>query len=298
MQGRNDGAEFEGLQVGDAVRKLERDLEAAGVETPDRDARVLVAASLGATPADLILNPDRRLDAGEARCLAGYGRRRAAREPCSRILGEREFWGRKFRITPATLDPRPETETLIEAALEIAREEGWCQSPIRILDVGTGSGCLLLTLLAELPHAIGVGTDISAEALAVAEENSRRLGLSGRARFEQRGSLGGLCATFELLLCNPPYVATGAIATLPPEVRTYDPLAALDGGEDGLGAVRELAPDLVRVVPRGWSLFEVGAGQSDAVSKILREACPGALAIRVWTDLGDHVRCVAIQTHL
>ena len=225
-------------------------------------------------------------------------RRRALREPVSRILGRRDFYGRVFHVTAATLDPRPCSETLIEAALELAREEGWRGRPIRILDVGTGSGCLLLTLLAELPLATGLGTDISGEALAVAEENARRLGLAQRSRFAVANFLEGIEETFDLVVANPPYVASTDIAGLEPEVRDHDPLPALDGGPDGLDGYRAIAADIKRIVPTGWTLVEVGAGQAAAVAQLLQGGGPDRPlpAARMWRDLGGHVRAVAVKT--
>jgi release factor glutamine methyltransferase len=300
MSALDEETDFEGLRLDETIFRLSRDLAERGIESPQRDARLLIAAAIGARSVDLIANPGRRLNAHDARKLAHYRARRTAREPVSRILGERDFFGRSFRITPATLDPRPESETLIELALEIADEEGWRGRPVRILDVGTGSGCLLLTLLAELPLATGLGTDISAAALAVAAENAQRLGVASRARFEERRSLDGLGPTFDLLVSNPPYVPSSEIATLAPEVRNFDPRAALDGGDDGLGVYRELARSLTRAVPQGWVLCEVGAGQAEAVVEILSRAQSGVgpEEIRSRKDLGGHTRCVAIKTQL
>jgi release factor glutamine methyltransferase len=222
----------------------------------------------------------------------------------SRILGERGFYGRTFRITSATLDPRPCTETVIEAALAIAAREGWRERPIRILDIGTGSGALLLTLLAELPLARGVGTDISTDALSAAQANAAYLGVASRALFLNRRSLDGIAGdgiegTFDLMVSNPPYIPSGDIAALDPDVRDYDPLGALDGGEDGLEIYRELAAGFVQLVPKGWVLLEVGAGQAEAVERIFREvAGEGCLGeVSLWQDLGQHTRCVAIKTH-
>jgi len=288
---------FAGLSVRDAIGKLAAELSGRGIEQPARDARILVASAIGGTLSDLLREPEQRLTSSEAERLALSAERRMAREPVSRILGQRDFFGRAFAISPETLDPRPCTETLIEAALELADEEGWRPLPIRMLDAGTGSGCLLLTLLAEMELARGVGTDISAGALAVARANADRLRLSERAEFVEARYTAPVRGTFDLVISNPPYIATRDIGGLEPEVRDYEPRAALDGGADGLEAYREIAAGLPRVVPRGWALFEVGAGQAEAVAEILRRELAGrAGAIRQWTDLGGHSRCVAIQT--
>lgn len=288
---------FAGMTVRDAQAALGRALGEAGIEDPQRDARLLVAAALGATAEDLIRNPARRFDAAEAERLSSFAERRLAREPVSRILGVRGFYGREFRITLGTLDPRPCTETVVEAALEVLEEAGLRESPIRILDVGTGSGALLVTLLAELPLAVGVGTDVSDDALRAAQENAVRLGVASRASFLNRRDLNDIPGPFDVLVSNPPYIPSRDIPGLAPEVRVYDPEGALDGGADGLAIYRALARDLVRVVPRGWALLEVGAGQAADVETLLRDGVGVALAeLRTWQDLGQHTRCVAVRT--
>jgi release factor glutamine methyltransferase len=290
---------FAGLPARAAQTLLGRCLEAAGIDGGMRDARLLLLDALGISAEDLVRAPERRLTDAEARRLSDVARRRLAREPVSRILGTRGFYGRTFRITPATLDPRPCSETLIEAALELADGEGWRETPIRILDVGTGSGALLVTLLAELPLATGVGTDISDGALAMARENAERLGVASRATFLNRRTLDGVDERFHLMVSNPPYIPTGDIASLGPEVRDFDPPSALDGGADGLDFYRALGEGFGAVVlPAGWMLVEVGAGQAAHVEAIFRRSAGAAAPsdIRSWTDLGQHTRCVAVRT--
>lgn len=291
-------AALAGLPARDAMASVARRLDAAGIEGAARDARLLLLEALGMSATDLLREPERRLSDDEAMRLSELARRRAAHEPVSRILGTRGFYGRCFRITPATLDPRPCTETVVEAALEIADREGWRGQPIRILDIGTGSGALLVTLLAELPLATGVGTDISEAALAVARENAERLGVAARTAFLNRRTLDGIGGTFHLLVSNPPYIPTHEIASLAPEVREFDPLVALDGGADGLDFYRALSEGLRRCVPAGWAVVEVGAGQAAAVEAIFRRAMGGDAApeIKTWKDLGQHTRCVAVRT--
>jgi len=285
------------VRIGDSVCRATRSFAKAGIDTPSRDARLLVAKATGLDSARLISEPDRPMTQTECHRLIEFVERRCAREPVSRVLGYREFYGRGFIVTPVVLDPRPDSETLIEAALALVEEECWRARPIRILDVGTGSGCLLVTLLAELPLASGIGTDLSSEALSVAAQNAAKHGVASRARFEMRRSLEDVEEPCDLLVCNPPYIPSREIALLAPEVRDHEPRAALDGGVDGLNIYREVIPDLFRVCSRSWALFEVGAGQAGSVTELLGTArgAQGAAEIRFASDLGGHVRCVAAK---
>ena len=284
--------------LGAALRQATIDLQRAGIDDPGNDARRLLAAVLGLSGAQVLSQPERSLDLEQAeridRCVA----RRRNREPVSRILGEREFYGRSFAISPATLDPRPDSETLIEAALGFARREGWLSAPLRLLDVGTGSGCLLLTLLCELPNAVGVGTDISEAALEVARDNARRLGVEPRAQWLVRDALEGGDDRFQILISNSPYVRTGDIARLEPEVRCFDPWSALDGGDDGLHFFRRLAARIPSVIPDGWIVLEVGHDQADAVADLLASTMSGIKSdnIEFCRDATGRRRCVAVRS--
>jgi len=282
------------LALGEALRRAMRDLRQAGVDGAGDDARRLLAASLTLSPAQLLARPERLLRAEEADAFFGRIARRAAREPVSRILGAREFYGRTFAISPATIDPRPESETLIEAALGLVSEAGSTARPLRVLDVGTGSGCLLLTLLAELPYATGVGTDVSVAALAVARTNAERCGLAGRSQWLEADMLEAVDGPFDILISNPPYIATGDIAGLAPEVRCHDPWQALDGGEDGLHFFRRLAARMQRAVPNGWVVLEVGHDQADAAAALL--GVHGSTEVRFYRDVAGKRRCVAART--
>ncbi|MGH1419188.1 MAG: peptide chain release factor N(5)-glutamine methyltransferase [Hyphomicrobiaceae bacterium] len=275
-------------------------LRDAGFDEPQREARRLIASACGLKPEDFILRPDLRLDAGQTKCLDGFTKRRCNGEPLSRIVGRREFYGREFELGPATLDPRPDTETVIEMALEIVDREGWRTRQLRILDVGTGSGALLVTLLSELANARGLATDISEDALAIARRNCVNHGVSDRTEFATANALDGIEGPFDILVSNPPYIPTTDIEGLSPSVRNFDPRAALDGGFDGLDIYRKIIARACDVVPKGWVVFEVGAGQAGAVADLLRLAVPGAGKIpRIETrqDLGGHIRCVAAVTH-
>jgi len=279
--------------VGSALRGWTAVLARTGIEGAGGDVRRLMAAVLGALPAAMLSEPGRVLTGAQLETLCSYVARRANREPVSRILGWRDFYGRSFGISPATLDPRPESETLIEAALEIAREEGW-ERP-RILDVGTGSGCLLLTLLCELGNARGTGTDISAAALAVARANAGRLGVTQRASWLRADALETVSGPFHMMVANPPYVRTGEIAHLDPEVCNFDPFVSLNGGADGLALYRRLAPRIPSVVRNGWAVLEVGFDQADAVLSLLSRNVDPA-GNRVRRDVAGKRRCVAVKT--
>jgi release factor glutamine methyltransferase len=282
-----------GATAGDAVRMAMHTLRQAGIEEAARDARLLVVAATGCSPLDLLAEPQRRLSGKARASLAAMLARRRAREPVSRILGMRGFYGRDFEISPAVLDPRPETETLIDAALSIAADQGWTGSPIRILDIGTGSGCLLVTLLAELPQATGLGTDVSGRALAVARTNARRHAVASRARWQRTRSLAGVEGPFDLVVSNPPYIASDEIGLLEPEVRLFDPRTALDGGPDGLAVYREILARLSSVAATAWVLLEVGAGQASSVVGLIRNATP-----RTYCDLAGETRCVAWKARM
>ena len=191
----------------------------------------------------------------------------------ARIIGAKEFWGLPLRLSPATLVPRPDTETVVEAALEILRAESRCDAPLRIADLGTGSGAILLALLSELPNAFGVGTDISVPALRTARDNARQLGFSARAAFVACDYAAALSGPFDLMVSNPPYIRSAQIASLDAEVRDHDPHRALDGGLDGLDAYRLIAPEATRLLaPGGALVMEVGHGQSGDVQGLMTAA--------------------------
>jgi release factor glutamine methyltransferase len=273
-------------------------LQGVGIEDPGTDARRLIGAVLGLTSAGLLSRPERPLSLEEHDRLSRHIERRRRREPVSRILGRRDFYGRSFAISPATLDPRPDSETLIEAVLALVRSEGRTLAPLRLLDVGTGSGCLLLTLLCELPRATGIGTDIDQDALGVARGNAFRLGVADRADWLSADALDGVAGDFDILVANPPYVRTGEIAGLEPEVRGFDPVAALDGGADGLSFYRRLATAIRSVVSNGWVVLEVGHDQADAVAALMVSS-PGAVDrkdVSFHLDVTGRRRCVAMRT--
>jgi release factor glutamine methyltransferase len=238
------------------------------VATPDLDARLLVAHALGLDHAALVVQGDRRLTPAETDRVAASAARRLKREPVARILGSKEFWGLPLRLNVATLVPRPETETVVEAALAVVGS----RSPrsLVIADFGTGSGALMLALLSEWPDARATGTDVSMQALACARANAVALGLTGRAVFVACDYGEALAGPLDVIVSNPPYVASPEIATLAPEVREFDPRQALDGGPDGLDAYRLIARAARRLLaPGGVLILELGVGQLAAVQGLL-----------------------------
>ena len=274
--------------LGDAAGRL----RAAGIDSATLDARILIGHALGFSREQLLTRAGETVTAEALARVEPLLARRLAREPVSRILGRREFWSLEFALSPETLDPRPDSETVIEAALtEVPRDR-----PLSVLDLGTGSGCLLLALLSELPLAHGLGIDQSPGAVATAAANAERLGLTGRARFERADWHDGLAGRYDLVVANPPYIPEAEIAGLEPEVTRFDPWAALTGGADGLDAYRRLAPMLpVLLTEQGVAVFEVGAGQAAAVAALLEAA--GLLLVGVRRDLAGIERCVVARNH-
>jgi release factor glutamine methyltransferase len=256
--------------VQNARRALMARFKSGGIDSADLDARILVGAVLGLDLTGTIAAAKRILSADEATSLENYARRRVAGEPVARIIGLKEFWGLPLRLSPATLVPRPDTETVVEAALEIMRAEPGTGRPLRIADLGTGSGAILLALLSELPGAFGVGTDISEAALQTARDNARQLGLASRAGFVACDYAAALSGPFDLMVSNPPYIRSADIASLGVEVRDHDPHLALDGGIDGLDAYRLIAPEAARLLkPGGALVLEVGHDQSGDVEGLI-----------------------------
>jgi release factor glutamine methyltransferase len=260
------------LTVGGARRAWANKFRAGGIDSPELDARILVGHALGLDHAALAAAEGRKLKVNEENAIAALAKRRLAREPVSRILGSKEFWSLRLRVDATTLVPRPETETLVEAALAAIDAHGTRAQSLRIADLGTGSGTILLALLSELPNAFGVGSDASAGALSVARDNAHRLGLA-RAHFVACDMTAALSGSFDVIASNPPYIATSDIAALAPEVRDFDPRCALDGGVDGLDFYRAIAGAAPALLgPGGTLIVELGAGQAEQVAALFAAA--------------------------
>lgn len=276
------------LTLAAALDEAARELGQAGIGEARREARLLAAHVLGVTP-EAVLREPVILFHGEQRvgfrnCVA----ERAARRPMAQILGYREFWSLLFHVTEETLDPRPDSETLIEAVLNTVTDR---QAPVQILDLGTGTGCLLLALLNELSCAMGVGVDASTDALEVARGNREALGLTGRAQFLAGNWGNGLEGSFHIIVANPPYISSAEISALEPEVARYEPRLALDGGKDGLACYRALLVDTPRLLaPSGRLFLEVGAGQEKSVEDLC--AGHGLTVMGTARDLAGVPRCV------
>lgn len=274
--------------IGTQLTAAQARLKSAGVDTPRLDAILLLAEASGLSEDQIRGRPDLPLSLAAIAAFEAMLQRRLRREPVSKIIGRREFWSLEFRTSPAVLDPRADSETLVAGVLAAIPDR---RVSLRIVDFGTGSGCLLLSLLHELPNATGVAIDVSPQALAVAKDNAERLGLLPRCIF-RLGSWGkGIEGRFDILISNPPYIESGVVPGLEPEVADYDPLLALDGGADGLDAYRALIPDIARLATKdALAALEVGVGQDVAVGRLLAEAGFGEIA--VLPDLGGIGRVV------
>jgi release factor glutamine methyltransferase len=264
-------------------------LETAGLAGPVIDARLLVEAAAEVSRADIVTDPHRLLTPDQAERLEDYLTRREHREPVSQILGRKGFWKIMLSVNENVLTPRPDTETVVEYVLRDFPPH----APWRVLDLGVGSGAILLSILAERPAARGLGVDLSEDALAVARDNAANLGLAGRVALLRGDWTAGLAdAEFDLVVANPPYIASEVIETLEPEVKRYEPRLALDGGPDGLDAYRLLAPEILRVLkPGGRFAVEIGYDQKAPVEALFREA--GAQGVVTLRDLADRDRVVA-----
>ena len=283
--------------LGGTVRSLSLLFQRAGIACAQLDARILGTEACGVPAEYAIFKPETPLSPEQIQRASDFAERRLAGEPVSRIIGRREFWGLSFRVTPDTLDPRPETELLVETALSFVKAKGKVHAPLGILDAGSGTGCILGALLTELPKARGLALDRSWAALTIARNNLKRLGLLNRVSFlcgDWLSAIGG--APFDVIVCNPPYIAHEEIQELEAGVRVYDPGLALDGGEDGLQAYRIIVPQALACVrPGGLVVFETGYRQGRAVQDLMKQSGPhpGFASVRLLTDLSGADRAVA-----
>lgn len=274
-----------------ALRRAAERLAAAGIEDAREEARRLLAAAGPLSSAQLITGLDDVQPGDEAERFAAFVDRRAAREPLSHILGTVGFWTLELEVSPDVLTPRPDTETVVEAALEAVSDRS---APLRMLDIGTGSGAIVLALLSELPNATGLATDISPAALAVARRNAERNGLRDRISFKQTSWADGVEGPFDLVVSNPPYIASAVIETLEPEVKDHEPGLALDGGPDGLAPYPHLLAEAMRLLcPGGTAVFEIGFDQGPAALALAREA--GVVDAGLRQDLAGRDRALVAE---
>jgi release factor glutamine methyltransferase len=266
-------APFAGQTVETARRALTARFRTHAIDSAELDARILVGAALRLDLTGVITAANRLVTAAEAARLEDFARRRLQGEPVARILGAKEFWGLPLQLSAATLVPRPDTETVVELALEMSCAAPHLDRRLRIADIGTGSGAILLALLSELPDAYGLGTDISVAALRTAKSNAARLGFAARADFVACDYAAALSGPFDLIVSNPPYVRSAEIMDLATEVRDHDPHRALDGGKDGLDAYRALVPEAARLLAfQGALVVEVGHDQSGELEGLMAAA--------------------------
>jgi release factor glutamine methyltransferase len=286
-------AALRGASVAHARRALAEQFRSAGIESPELDARVLIGHALGLDHTGIVAAATQQLSDLTASHIERLAERRLAGEPVARIVGLREFWSLPLSVTPDVLVPRPETETVVTLALDLVDRAGPRTRPLRIADLGTGSGAILLALLSECPGACAIGTDIDEQALRVARSNARQLGLATRAAFVACDFGAALAGPFDLVVSNPPYIASGDIATLAQEVREHDPHRALDGGDDGLAAYRAIAADAQRLMrPGGGLIVEIGIGQAEAAAEIFTR---GGLAVaELRSDLSSIPRALGL----
>lgn len=310
------------MKISEILVNIKAKLQTTGVDSADIDARILLQHAMNMTREELLLNNNEKTSLPQQELLDEYVRRRMAHEPVSRILGLRSFWNFDFKISKGTLDPRADSETLVEAVLKYLSSPSCriysgihsdmqqlkdgrpnecsvtgkeAKSALKILDLGTGSGCLLLSLLQEFPFATGVGIDACEDAIITAHENARAMGLHDRAELMiMAWNDFAPTALFDIVISNPPYIAENVIATLEPEVRLYDPLLALVGGKDGCAAYREIVARLnLFLKSDGVVFFEIGYDQASAVKDILEQA--GFSVLRILPDLAGHDRCIVAQ---
>jgi release factor glutamine methyltransferase len=282
---------MENLTIGAAVNDLTAQFTAAALDTPRLDARILVGHVTNLQPSLLFARADQALSAADAAAIRALGARRLSREPVSRILGHREFWGLDFALNEATLDPRPDTESIVSAALALKDK---LPAVPRVLDLGTGTGCILIAILSEWPAAQGMGIDRDSRAVEAAKANAVRLGVGTRAQFREGNWCDGLVDNFDIIVSNPPYIGENEASALAPEI-AFDPRGALFAGADGLGAYKALIPGAKpRLSPGGRLILEIGVTQEDAVAALLQKA--GMTVEGRVPDLSGRIRALVARS--
>jgi len=278
------------MKISEILTPAKQKLKTSGIATPFLDAELLLASALGKKREFVIGRPEYEVANHDREVFEVLIKRRASFEPVAKIIGIKEFWGQDFIVSRATLDPRPDSESLIEAALELFPDKN---SAFKILDLGTGSGCLLLTILKEYPNSQGIGVDIAQDTLNIAILNSQKIGLAKRSNFILNDWTDGMEGKFDLIISNPPYIKKSDIEKLAPEVSIYEPRLALDGGHDGLEFYRKLAPEMMGLLNKeGYAIFEFGKEQHLEIKEIFENA--GMNFISFKNDLSDEPRCIIV----
>ncbi len=279
------------MRISETLEESYKILERAGICSYRLDSQLLLAESLKSSREYVIGYPEKELSSESHQIFSSLISRREKREPVSQILGKREFWGMEFKVNRHVLDPRPDSEILIETAIKLFKNR---DKKLKILDVGTGSGCLLFSLLKEFPNAHGVGIDISFEALSVAKDNSVNLGLANRTKLVLTSLTEGIKGKFDLVISNPPYIKSGEIDYLEPEIRYYEPICALSGGIDGLYFYKQLSLNIPYILKSdGYVIFEIGKGQLNQVSEMLKSN--NFCEINYARDYKNIERCVVAK---
>ncbi len=279
------------MKINNILSEAKNNLKSCNIPTPFLDAELLLAYALGKNREFIICYPDYELSKEQIISFRTLLKRRKNREPVAKIIGQKEFWGRNFVVNNNTLDPRPDSETIIEAVFSVYQNRN---QALKVLDFGTGSGCLLLTILAEYPNSQGIGVDIDEETLYIAKLNSHNLGLANRSDFVLNSWGEGMSGEFNLVISNPPYIKDSDIKNLEPEVSLYEPYKALAGGLDGLDCYRILAPDIANILQNnGYAILEFGIGQDNKVNRIL--VCDDMKFIDFRKDLSGVNRCIIMQ---
>ena len=281
------------IEAGKLISAAVEELTAVGIEAPRLEARMLLGSVMQISPSQFIVNPEIKCSNKHKFQYLALVERRKQHEPVSHLTGFREFWSLNYQVTSSVLDPRPDSETLVSEALKRFPEK---EAPLRVLDIGVGSGCLLLSFLSERPNAIGMGVDISPAALLVAYQNTERFGLTNRTKFKQSDWLRGVTGEYDVIFCNPPYISSEEFKLLSEDIRNFEPREALLAGESGLEAYKDILPYICNSLSKdGEAFFEIGISQAKRVTEI--SIANGLIVCGLVADISGTPRCLAMKKH-